>query len=603
MAASDDGPNFTDFIVTSISPVLIVGLVGSLVFFLVEILYGGKYEGRLLWTLFFFVIGIVLVARVAIQVDAGRAMAYGLALAVVCWLALMAFIEYPRDSSMAPFAPIINLVLMGVVWWCANKLTWDCTFIDENRISASKGLLVASGMEPRSDSSDKTLPEPKRGKARGGFWERYQRYRDRRAKQPHTPGVTVVYFSLAALPIFGLGQSLIPSDDASRRSFAFTLAACYVGCGLGLLLTTSFLGLRRYLRQRGVKMPVVMTGTWLGMGSVLIAGFLLVAALLPRPYSETPIWNLDRIGSPDRKASKNALFRDGTPGKGDGRGGNQSNPGKGQATAKNGEPGGKGDGDGKKGSGDRENGKSGGKSENGKSGDDNKGEPGDKKSGEDKDSERGSGSKTEDGKQADSKSGSERGDRRFPETRLGGMLEKVVGFLKWVVFILLGLAVLFILFRWGLQYFANFTDWAKNWLAILNGWFAFLFGRRKEGTQREDEVVARVIPKRPFHSFTNPFADGSAAGRPIEELIQYSFAALEAWANDRNHPCLPSETALEFASRLSSMFASLGNDAHRLAVLVARLAYAQDTISRDTLPILEQFWDRVTALMPEPAVA
>lgn len=249
MAASDDGPNFTDFIVTSISPVLIVGLVGSLVFFLVEILYGGKYEGRLLWTLFFFVIGIVLVARVAIQVDAGRAMAYGLALAVVCWLALMAFIEYPRDSSMAPFAPIINLVLMGVVWWCANKLTWDCTFIDENRISASKGLLVASGMEPRSDSSDKTLPEPKRGKARGGFWERYQRYRDRRAKQPHTPGVTVVYFSLAALPIFGLGQSLIPSDDASRRSFAFTLAACYVGCGLGLLLTTSFLGLRRYLRQ------------------------------------------------------------------------------------------------------------------------------------------------------------------------------------------------------------------------------------------------------------------------------------------------------------------------------------------------------------------
>ena len=184
------------------------------------------------------------------------------------------------------------------------------------------------------------------------------------------------------------------------------------------------------------------------------------------------------------------------------------------------------------------------------------------------------------------------------------MLEKVVGFLKWVVFILLGLAVLFILFRWGLQYFANFTGLgqklARNPQRLVR---LSLRSAQKEGTQREDEVVARVIPKRPFHSFTNPFADGSAAGRPIEELIQYSFAALEAWANDRNHPRLPSETALEFASRLSSMFASLGNDAHRLAVLVARLAYAQDTISRDTLPILEQFWDRVTALMPEPAVA
>ncbi len=605
MASSEDGPSVADFIVTSLSPILIIGLVGSLVFFLAEVLYAGKYEGRLLWTLFFFVMGIVLTSRIAIQIDAGRAAVYGLGLAVVCYLALLAFIEYPRDSEMAPFAPIINLVLMGVIWWSANKLTWDCTFIDEGRTSASKGLLIATGMETRNDTPAQDNAEPRKSKSRGGFWERYRRYQERKAKKPHTPGVTVVYFSLAALPIFGLGQSLIPSDDSTgRRSYTFILATVYVGCGLGLLVTTSFLGLRRYLRQRGVKMPMVMTGTWLGMGGVLIAAFLVVAALLPRPFSETPIWNIHRmVGTSERNASKNALLRDGSAGKGDGRSGSQTTPGKGNATAKGGEPGGKGDGDGKQGSGDRDgkNGNGGGKSEKGKSGDESKDDPGEKKS-ENSDSESGSSSKAEE-KRNDSKSGSDRSERRFPDTKLGGMLEKVAGFFKWVVFILLGLAVAFILFRWGLQYFANFTDWAKNMLAWLNGLLDGLFGRRKSVAQSVAEATPKTIPKRPFHSFSNPFVDGTAEGRPIEELIHYSFAALEAWANDRNHPRHPSETALEFSSRLSSMFPSLGSDAHKLAVLVARGADPAGSISREALPVLEQFWDKVTSLMPEPVAA
>ena len=33
----------------------------------------------------------------------------------------------------------------------------------------------------------------------------------------------------------------------------------YVGSGLGLLLTTSFLGLRLYLQRRRLRMPLAMT--------------------------------------------------------------------------------------------------------------------------------------------------------------------------------------------------------------------------------------------------------------------------------------------------------------------------------------------------------
>src|SRR5207248_7175005 len=54
-----------DYVTIALSPALIMALVGSLIFFLLEVLYVGQYSGRMQWTLFFFVFGIVLVARIA----------------------------------------------------------------------------------------------------------------------------------------------------------------------------------------------------------------------------------------------------------------------------------------------------------------------------------------------------------------------------------------------------------------------------------------------------------------------------------------------------------------------------------------------------------
>lgn len=591
-------PTAADLIVMALSPILIMGLVGSLVFFLAEVFYAGKYEYRLLYTLFFFVVGSVLVGRVAVTLDRSRAWMYGGVLAVVTFLALRIWVEYPADSAMAPLKDLINAVLIGVVWWSSNRLCWDCTSIDENRPGSGKGLLAAAGWEKRPGVRPDVVEDVQEDEGRyapgwQGWYQRYDQWQKARARRPHTPGLTVVYFSLAALPIFGLGQTLIPAEDAARRAYTFWLAAVYVGSGLGLLLTTSFLGLRRYLRQRKLQMPGTLTATWMGLGGVLIVAFLVVGALLPRPFSETPPWDPTRAITQDRKASDYAMNRD-SGGKGEGRSGEQATKGKdGEATGKGGEPGAKGkQGEAKQGSGEKQ-GKN-GSGDRDKSGGD-RGEKGDQPKGESGREGKDSGREAKGDQKAADKRGSNAADR-FQNSSVGSALSKISGVLKWLVFIALALIVLFVVFRHGLQFLGNFMPWAKNLLAAIDAWLKALFGGKvREVTAPAVTAAAAPVETRvPFAAFSNPFADGTAAGRSQEELVRYSFEALEAWAGDRDVPRRTDETALEFADRLGRDFGWLQEDARKLTLLVARLAYANGNLPGKTRDILDHFWDRLT---------
>lgn len=554
-------PTIADYMITAISPVLIMGLVGSLVFFLAEVLYAGRYEGRLLWTLFFFVVGIVLVARISIEADLVRSTAYGLALAAVSWLALMAFVEYPKDSPMSPYAGFINLTLITVVWWCAHKLTWDCTFIDEQRDSSSLGLLASAGLEQRPNLEGRVSPDSVKDNGATAaehlsLVQRWQRFRERRRTRPHSPGLTVVWFSVAALPIFGLGQSLIPHGAAARRSFTFWLAACYIGCALGLLLTTSFLGMRRYLRQRKAPMPKKLAGVWLGLGFGVIVGFLVAASLLPRPYAEAPIVNLNHLGSADRQATKNAPLRD-AAGKDDSRSAEENS--------------------------DRKQDKS----------DDGRPDPSAR---EDASDESRSDSTNDRGEQREASDG----ERRFPDTALGNVLESVLVFLKWTVFILIAFLVLAVLFRGAVKHLAALFPWIERWLAALSAWW---MRRRSRNTRERIESIPGVNSpaNRPFEFFANPFAAHQEVRRPIEELVAYSFHALEAWAADRGVARQPSETPLEFASRLANAFPEIAEGAQKLAILVARLAYANGKLPPDALIILKRLWETLTPPAAVPA--
>jgi hypothetical protein len=651
---SNTAPKHTlsDLMAEAVSPVLIVALVGSLIFFLVEVLYVGEYPGNLLWGLFFFVFAAVLIARISIA-EPGKARTYGLILAVPVWLTLQFYVEYPPNSPLADLKAIVHVVLMAIVWWCAHRLTWDCTFIEEGAEVTGTGLLQAAGLErPLPERSEVPAEAEGTGEdANLDWWQRFRRYREQRRKK-HTPGVWVVYFSLAALPLFGLGQSLIPVEDESRRRYVFWLMVIYVASGLGLLLTTTFLGLRHYLKRRQVKVPAAITGVWLTMGGGLVAALLVLGAVLPRPQAEYPLIDLARIGSPKRSASQFAV-KDGSPGEGEGRrsasgsrgdqthedeSGDRGRTGGGerQASGENQDAGGK---QGKNGSGTgNSQGKKGGEGERGQSrGGSSQGGQQRSAPGPDGDSRNRSGGR--EGRR--DTGGSQQGrtqERQRPGQRqneggrqpqreqtgqapepgrpappshppmlagLWSFLAALMPILKWIVYIAFFALVAFVILRAVLQFLANFTTWARDLLKAWRAWWQALFGwmgrGRAEGDEAGDAVPA--TPPRPFSSYANPFRDGSAARLRPEKLVRYTFAAFQAWAYEQHLGRRPDETPLEFAARVGMEVPGMETDAGRLATLFARALYARGPLPADTRAAVEQFWERLEAVVEQPLSA
>jgi hypothetical protein len=602
---SMDRPNqsLADYVAIAISPALIMALVGSLVFFLLEILYVGKYAATLQHILFFFVFGAVLIARISMQGEiADRAPLYGLVLGALTWVALIRYVDYPEDNPLAPWAWAVNLGLITIIWWCAHRLTWDCTLIDDEVDASGAGLLEVAGLEKKSASPEQAHPvgsserKKKDGTGLAGWWQRYCRYREERKQQPQAPGVWVVYFSLAALPLFGLGQTQIPPAESSRRQYAFQLLCIYVGSGLGLLLTTSFLGLRRYLRQRDLRMPAAITSLWLTLGAMLIVLVMGLGIVLPRPGAPHPLLQWTGLfGSPERDPSSLALRGEGSEHKKGRRAAKQESDDKdgkdpGQKTKAGGaQQDGNPDGDRSKddrSAEGKDNGRSTRKEKDNASGGDNDKKTGPKKSSKD-----------------------QRAGQAPPPQPQGGssgtsdFWRKLSELLKWIVIGVMVLLVAFMLLRAGLRFLANFTNWAKGLLAAFQTFWQSLQGLWRKAPAAEASTLVQSAPPEPFAFYANPFLTGREQRMKPGELVRYTFDAFQAWAAEHGLGRQPEETPLEFARRVGEETPALEKNARALAQLYASLAYANSSLPATCRSSVRAFWEMLADVVDRPLSA
>ena len=619
MAKSRLQKTLADYMVIAITPALIMLLVGSLVFFLLAIGYDGRFSERLHWILAWFVLAIVLVARIAIEQGPQHARIYGLALAIATSLVIFRFVD----------SPWIVIPLLALIWWCANKLTWDSTLVDDGEDASGEGLLQHAGLdENTADSTNDRQTQPDEPDDDTPSERLPKTLHNTSKKKTHTPGVWVVYFSLFALPLFGFGQMLIPPTNEAGRDSAFRLLFVYVASGLALLLTTSFLGLRRYLRQRRIQMPAPISAIWLAMGSAIILSILVVCILLPRPnatYSATAF--LDRIAEREQEASRHAqMGGDGAEGEGrrigDEEDANEEAPAdenaENEGNAENPEPG---DGEGRPPQQDAEPGNAqqngeqtqageegeqaeegeNAESEEGQPGDDDSeegesGEGGERESGENQPGEGEEGAEQqldEDGENsADESAETSLPEEQSPEVSPPSM-SQITGWLatvgKWLIYGLIAAMLLWYMIRHRAALLES--------LRQMYLWLLGLFGLAGGDTETEAEAVDTLEAARttrPFASFENPFHTGRAARMKPQTIVVYTFEALQAWAREQGIERTGDQTPLEFVKTVADQFPGMSSEVTQAGRIYAEVAYASGSPSRGKVDRLEVLWNALS---------
>jgi hypothetical protein len=693
-----------DYVTIAISPVLIMAMVGSLMFYLLAVAYGGEYSERLTWILSCFVVAIVLIARISIEEGKERAGLFAVALGFAVGLAIMRFVNS---------APIV-WVVMGVVWWASHKLTFDCTLIDEEEDASGEGLLQAVGLDDGVEAaeSQSLSAAPLSTAAHGrrtpsdqnGAHDAAPPNPRKKRKRGSAPGTWVIYFSLAALPLFGLGQWLVPAADAMGRRRIFLLLCVYVASGLGLLLTTSFLGLRRYLRQRKLQMPPYMTGVWLSAGAALIVAILFLSAAIPRPNPEYEISSLTgKLGSPLRDASDYASGQenqeqgaagepsdspqgdpqtssqeqtsptDSQQGDGSSPGDNsQSNTSENSSSSNQSSPSGdikasdeqqgpsdrpddpsaqgqdKSRGEGQQNSESQErrkgqqgrSGESDAGSGSGSSGQKPKQSSGGQSKGQQSQGQQSnSESKSKQSQSGQRQSGTQGDRNRSPQQRqpspdrsqspeeqsdeqknrekqteqepregsfgnespppepppptppsMTSAFEWLSTAVRWAFNLAIVALVIYVLVRYRSEIAAG---WRQLIDSLRNFWQRLLGARGDRSPTAEATAEKQKPQRRPFSSYGDPFLTGAAGSAAAEQLVRYSFEALEVWAAEQGLPRPPEETPIEFAERIASAHPRLAEPVLELAALYARVAYARQRLPTTSVDIVRRFWQRI----------
>lgn len=541
MARRGLGP--ADWLVLAVTPALLVSLVSCLLFFVVDILYRGRHGGRMEWILFFSTVGMVLIGRVRlIDEIAKRASLYSAALGGLVWIGLCMYIPPPEGWPFAAhIAAMGTLVALG--FWVTRILVLDTTDLNDDDEIEGQGLLAAGGLE--DDPAERLRAQVENATGRAHFQKLIKPARIRRP-----PGGVVVLFCLVTLPLFGLGQALIPISEQERRWRSLVLLMGYLGSGFLLLLTCCFLGLRRYVARRGISMPASMAAAWLGTGSLIVGLVLLGALLIPRPADTGGIVALitqSGTSKPTKKES-GGFHQDDAKSTGSGNDKNAKTPDK--------------------------NGK--GKDPAGKESGSKKGQDAKKES---NDSNRSDPNKNDTPTKDNSADMSD---------RLSELMSGIMPILKMIVAgAIVVMLVLFLAWRAAMGH--SNTDWVNRWLGWLFKLWDGLSGRKPQRMARE------AVPEdfqtdswKPFKDFGNPFT-----GRyPLEgpELVREVFAGVVAWGRDKRLPPRTGETAREFSKRMGDEYPALESGLRQLAHLVDQVEYAPTSAVVVQRESLQELW-------------
>jgi hypothetical protein len=576
-------PESLDYFLAGLSPIFVIGMIGSLVYFLVCVLYRGSFPIRLMWILGLYTVASVLIARIAIEKSRSYSLGYMAALGAAMLVATPAYMSTGDGSlvgGMLLVAPL--LVLIAVL---ADRITFDCTSMNEDVESNGIGLLQSLGLT-QADQYSKTRQLVRTNNP------------DTQKKRRHNPGVWILYFALGAVPLFAIGQWI--AVDADNRAFAWKMVFVYLFSSLSLLVLIALLSLRKYLRDRNVAMDSGLASRWIVYG--VSSSLLLLILLFLIPLPSQSIFQLDLpfkiTQREDLSASRFGWGNEGV----DEQGAKSPQAEKGE---QNTDPNNKGT-DGKQDSDSKGGGEQGDKAEQSKDGRGEKNSSGegpkgdgsnssDSKNGDSKngDSEN-SDSKNSDSESSGEKKGSDEGSQNGKSSANNQNQSKDMQ---------------------SQNQTTPKTSWSFQWnpgalfqwmamLAIIAVACFYAFLHRKEimafiqqllgyGRVRESAEAPAIanavqpVVRDAFQSLVDPFA---LRGLSREQIVTQLFQALEAWGYDKRIERGEEETPDEYVKRIGKRFPEQSETFKRLGFLYSRIAYARGKVNEVELRPLQSMW-------------
>ncbi len=626
-------------------------MISGLVNFLVMLFYHGDFPARITWTLFFYTMGAVAIARIAIEQTRAYAHGYAGILGIAGFFVMSGYLG----------SVVFTAFILFTISYLADRIVHDCTLIDETVDASGQGLvdfgkelMLAHANKPTDDQpSSKINPSPNDGLE-------LPMAKKLKPRTTHQPGRTVMWLALAALPLFGFGQFML-RDDPGTWGRAKFLLAMYLFASLSLLVTTSFLGLRRYLRQRGADMPGNVSVGWIAGGLLSILLILFVAYIAPVPGQLLASFTLpDFLDSPkDKQASRYGWGNEGaqrqseddatsnqprgnddTPSSGESQPG--AKPGEADhGNAKDAPPGS--DPGGKKSGGKESGGKESGadKSSDAKS-DPAKSQAGAKNksidSGEDSqrpssksqppsesqentektpdnsdNKQQSQNKQSDDSKPQDStnqeqsKAGQEDSQSKKPDdspqddqkkkqqTREQDSSGGQSAAQRSLEAVSSSLPAISGILRWlimlGLVAIVTFYVW-KNYEALLQ-WWRSLFGFPSPNSNDEDTTLTNATkesPLRQFSSFDNP------AGRENDprRAVVITFQAFEAWAREQGWRRNKDETPSEFLKRIGTAIPQAVEPASQVVDAYNRIVYGRGNATSSDMRAVHSIWSVMT---------
>ncbi|GMW00919.1 MAG: hypothetical protein AMXMBFR84_20560 [Candidatus Hydrogenedentota bacterium] len=296
------GRTATDLLVDFFTPLMILLMVWSFLFFLLDVryVYTEDMDFYFRWVAFSFMLGVVALNRLIARDGKDESIMYIIALggAIAMWT-LATTSMYGVGSAARGFldrpgiALAFNMSTVVFLWWVVNRLTHECC-VDSNPEAGDVGIMTGTvrkfqkAMQPKEkagaynpnitmegvDPSEWTEPEKKKPKAPIGATERLSK---------RHPGISVFYFSVPVMIVFALGHRVIQHGGPMMLLAGNFYIGVYTVAALSLLMLTALGGLREYFRARRVRLPGGIGAFWLGLGFVMVLMVAAGAFVMPLP--------------------------------------------------------------------------------------------------------------------------------------------------------------------------------------------------------------------------------------------------------------------------------------------------------------------------------